>query len=46
MNAKLIVEGKEFDIKILNPALQKLVAPPKKTGYERVNIGDSFFLGL
>ena len=38
MNAKLIVEGKEFNIEILDPELQKLIAPPeKKTGYERVN---------
>lgn len=34
MNAKLIVGGKEFDIEILDPALQKLLTPPKKTGYE------------
>ena len=37
MKAKLIVEGKEFDIEIQDPELQKLVAPPKKTGYERVD---------
>lgn len=43
MIAKLIVEGKEFPIEIQDPELQKLLAPPKKTGYERVNIGDSFF---
>jgi hypothetical protein len=36
MLAKLIVEGKEFDIEILDPKLQELVAPKKKTGYERV----------
>lgn len=35
MKAKLVVEGKEFDIEINDPELQKLVAPPKKTGYER-----------
>ena len=35
MKAKLIVEGKEFPIEINDPELQKLVAPPKKTGYER-----------
>lgn len=43
MIAKLIVEGKEFPIEIQDPELQKLLAPPKKTGYERVSIGDSFF---
>ena len=42
MRAKLIVEGKEFDIDILDPELQKLVAP-KKTGYERVGQGDYYF---
>lgn len=36
MKAKLVVEGKEFDIEINDPELQKLLAPPKKTGYERV----------
>lgn len=36
MKAKLIVEGKEFDIEINDPELEKLVKPPKKTGYERV----------
>ena len=35
MKAKLVVEGKEFDIEILDPKLQELVAP-KKTGYEIV----------
>lgn len=43
MIAKLIVEGKEFPIEIQDSELQKLLAPQKKTGYERVNIGDSFF---
>lgn len=43
MIAKLIVEGKEFPIEIQDPELQKLLAPPKKTGYERVNIGNCFF---
>lgn len=36
MKAKLVVEGKEFDIEILDPKLQELIAPKKKTGYERV----------
>ena len=34
MLCKLIVEGKEFDIEIMDPELQKLVAPKKRTGYE------------
>lgn len=36
MKAKLIVEGHEFDIEILDPKLQELVSPHRKTGYERV----------
>lgn len=36
MKAKLVVEGKEFDIEILDPKLQELIAPKKKTGYERL----------
>jgi hypothetical protein len=36
MIAKLVVEGKEFDIEILDPKLQELIAPKKKTGYERL----------
>lgn len=42
MMAKLIVDGKEFDIEILDPKLQEIIAP-KKTGYERVNIGETFY---
>lgn len=43
MIAKLVVEGKEFDIEILDPKLQELIAPKKKTGYERVEQGKDFF---
>lgn len=43
MKAKLIVEGKEFDIDILDPELEKLVKPSKKTGYERVDEGSYYF---
>lgn len=43
MIAKLVVEGKEFDIEILDPKLQELIAPPKKTGYERLEQGKTFF---
>lgn len=39
MKARLIVEGKEFDIDILDPELQKLLKPKKITGYERVEEG-------
>lgn len=35
MKAKLVVEGKEFPIEILDPELEKLIKP-KKTGYEKV----------
>lgn len=43
MLAKLVVEGKEFDIEILDPKLQELIAPKKKTGYERLEQGKTFF---
>lgn len=43
MIAKLIVEGKEFPIEILDPELQKLLAPPKKTGYERVELCNTYY---
>lgn len=43
MKAKLVVEGKEFDIEINDPELQKLVAPKKKTGYERVSDGYAYY---
>lgn len=43
MIAKLIVEGKEFDIEILDPKLQELLTPKKKTGYERVDMGKTFY---
>lgn len=44
MKAKLLVEGKEFDIEILDPELQKLVTPAKKkTGYERVEQGQTYW---
>jgi hypothetical protein len=42
MRAKLIVEGREFDIEINDLELEKLVKPPKKTGYERLDIGYSY----
>lgn len=44
MLAKLVVEGKEFDIEILDPKLQELIAPKKKTGYERINNGKPYYL--
>lgn len=44
MKAKLIVEGKEFPIEIQDPELQKLLAPQKKTGYERVSEGQMYWL--
>lgn len=43
MKAKLVVEGKEFDIEILDPKLQELITPKKKTGYERVKMGETFY---
>ena len=44
MNAKLIVDGNEFDIEILDPKLQKLLSKSTiKTGYERVGCGKDYF---
>ena len=44
MKAKIVVEGKEFPIEILDPELEKLIRPQKKkTGYERVEDGQSFW---
>lgn len=45
MIAKLVVEGKEFDIEILDPKLQELIMPKKKTGYERVS-HDTFYYSV
>ena len=42
MKATLIVEGKEFPIEINDPELQKIIAPPKKTGYELVGNGHTY----
>ena len=44
MKAKLIVEGKEFPIEIQDSELQKLLTPQKKTGYERVGAGQTYWL--
>lgn len=43
MKAKLIVEGKEFDIEILDPKLQELITPKKKTGYECVAYNEKYY---
>lgn len=44
MKAKLVVEGKEFDIEILDPKLQELITPKKKTGYERVGENQCYYI--
>lgn len=43
MKATLVIEGKEFPIEINDPELQKLIAPPKKTGYEKVDCARTYF---
>ena len=43
MIAKLIVEGKEFPIEIQDSELQKMLAPQKQTGYERVELDERFY---
>ena len=37
MDAKLIVEGKEFDIEILDPELEKLLQRPNQHGRWLIN---------
>ena len=44
MKAKLIVEGLEFPIEIQDPKLQKLLMPQKKTGYERVDKDQTYYI--
>lgn len=44
MKAKLIVDGNEFLIEIQDPELQELLTPQKKTGYERVDAGQKYWL--
>jgi hypothetical protein len=44
MDAKLIVNGKEFDIVINDPELIQMVTKTEeKNGYERVGIGDIYY---
>lgn len=43
MRAKLIIEGKEFDIEISDPKLQELISPKKKTGYEPVEKNQKWY---
>ena len=43
MKAKLIVEGKEFDIDIFDPELVKLVKPENNTGYENCGYGHTYY---
>lgn len=43
MKAKLIVEGKEFEIDINHPELEKLIKPEKKTGYERMGNNETYY---
>lgn len=44
MKAKLIIEGKEFPIDILDPELEKLLKLSNKTGYERMYDSDYYFI--
>lgn len=43
MKAKLVIEDKEFPIEIQESELQKMLAPQKKTGYERVELDERFY---
>lgn len=46
MNAKLVIDGKEFSIEILDPGLQEMLKPKtaRRTGYERVRRGDRYWI--
>ena len=47
MKAKLIIDGKELEININHPELEKLInTSTKKTGYERVKYGEHFYIPL
>lgn len=43
MTAKLIIGGKEFEIEILDPELQKAITANKKTGYEIAELGETYY---
>ena len=43
MKAKLVIEGKEFEVNINCPEFEKLMKQEKKTGYERVDCGKFFY---
>lgn len=44
MKAKLIVEGKEFEVDINNSEFEELIKPEKKTGYERVDCNKDYYI--
>ena len=41
---KIIIDGKEISAQIDDAVRQQLLQPVKKTGYERVNSGEKFYL--
>lgn len=44
MKAKLLIDGKEIEINISEEEYRKLQSPKeKKTGYERVEVGEEFY---
>ena len=42
--AKLIIDGKEIEVEITQEQLDKFCPSKKKTGYERANRGEKFYL--
>lgn len=45
MKAKLIIDGREIEVEISDEQAKALTEKPKeKTGYERLKIGDTYFL--
>lgn len=45
MKAKLTIDGKEFEVEISEEQAKTLTETKKKTGYERVQKGDFFYVG-
>ena len=43
MKAKLLIEGKEIEVEISEEEYNKLQTKQKKTGYERVEVGEEFY---
>lgn len=45
MKAKIMIEGKEFEVELSKEQVQDLTETKKKTGYERVRQGEIYYIG-